>query len=293
MRILVTGKNGQLGRSLHKLVSEKKYDNEFVFVGREELDLSSENNIDHYFDSNDKFDVIINCAAHTEVDKAEEEAGLANQINHLAVRQLAEIAKAQQAKLIHISTDYVFDGKKHEPYKETDATNPINVYGETKLKGEQAIQKVMLTNAIILRTSWVYSEFGNNFVDTMLRLGKERNELSIVADQYGGPTPALAIVEILVSILYKIDTITINHLWGTYHYAGTPFVTWFEFAQEIFSKVDSDISMKIPILKPVDSDSYPLTAKRPRSSTMNCEKINKVFNIKPPRWIDTLPKLLV
>jgi len=293
MRILVTGKNGQLGRSLHKLVSEKKYDNEFVFVGREELDLSSENNIDHYFDSNDKFDVIINCAAYTAVDKAEEEAGLANQINHLAVRQLAEIAKAQQAKLIHISTDYVFDGKKHEPYKETDATNPINVYGETKLKGEQAIQEVMLTNAIILRTSWVYSEFGNNFVDTMLRLGKERNELSIVADRYGGPTPALAIAETLVSILYKIDTATINHLWGTYHYAGTPFVTWFEFAQEIFSKVDSDIGMKIPILKPVDSDSYPLTAKRPRSSTMNCEKINKVFNIKPPRWIDTLSKLLV
>jgi dTDP-4-dehydrorhamnose reductase len=293
MRILVTGKNGQLGRSLHKLVSEKKYDNEFIFVGREELDLSSENNIDHYFDSNDKFDVIINCAAYTAVDKAEEEAGLANQINHLAVRQLAEIAKAQQAKLIHISTDYVFDGKKHEPYKETDATNPINVYGETKLEGEQAIQEVMLTNAIILRTSWVYSEFGNNFVDTMLRLGKERNELSIVADQYGGPTPALAIAETLVSILYKIDTTTINHLWGTYHYAGAPFVTWFEFAQEIFSKVDSDIGMKIPILKPVDSDSYSLTAKRPRSSTMNCEKINKVFNIKPPRWIDTLSKLLV
>ncbi len=293
MRILVTGKNGQLGRSLHKLVIEKKYDNEFIFVGREELDLSSENNIDHYFDSNDKFDVIINCAAYTAVDKAEEDAGLANQINHLAVRQLAEIAKAQQAKLIHISTDYVFDGKKHEPYKEMDATNPINVYGETKLKGEQAIQEVMLTNAIILRTSWVYSEFGNNFVDTMLRLGKERNELSIVADRYGGPTPALAIAETLVSILYKIDTATINHLWGTYHYAGTPFVTWFEFAQEIFSKVDSDIGMKIPILKPVDSDSYPLTAKRPRSSTMNCEKINKVFNIKPPRWIDTLSKLLV
>ena len=293
MRILVTGKNGQLGKSLHKLVSEKKYDYKFIFAGREELDLSSESNISHYFDSNEKFDVIINCAAYTAVDKAEEEAGLANQINHLAVRQLAEIAKAQQAKLIHISTDYVFDGKKHEPYKETDATNPINVYGETKLEGEQAIQEVMLTNAIILRTSWVYSEFGNNFVDTMLRLGKERNELSIVADQYGGPTPALAIAETLVSILYKIDTTTINHLWGTYHYAGAPFVTWFEFAQEIFSKVDSDIGMKIPILKPVDSDSYSLTAKRPRSSTMNCEKINKVFNIKPPRWIDTLSKLLV
>jgi dTDP-4-dehydrorhamnose reductase len=293
MRILVTGKNGQLGKSLHKLVSEKKYDNKFIFVGREELDLSSESNISHYFDSNEKFDVIINCAAYTAVDKAEEEVGLANQINNLAVRQLAEIAKAQQAKLIHISTDYVFDGKKHEPYKETDATNPINVYGETKLKGEQAIQEVMLTNAIILRTSWVYSEFGNNFVDTMLRLGKERNELSIVADQYGGPTPALAIAETLVSILYKIDTTTINHLWGTYHYAGTPFVTWFEFSQEIFSKVDSDISMKIPILKPVDSDLYPLTAKRPRNSTLNCDKINKVFNIKPPRWIDTLSKLLV
>jgi len=128
MRVLVMGKNGQLGRSINKLVSEDKYDDEFVFVGRDELDLSSKDNITTYFNSNDKFDVIVNCAAYTAVDKAEEEVKLANQVNHLAVKQLAEAAKAQQAKLIHISTDYVFDGKSDEPYNEADVTNPINVY---------------------------------------------------------------------------------------------------------------------------------------------------------------------
>ena len=164
MRILVTGKNGQLGRSIHKLVNtDTKIDNnqssnDFIFVGREELDLSSESSISHYFDNNDKFDIIINCAAYTQVDKAEEEIELANQINHLAVKQLASIANKQQVRLIHISTDYVFDGESDKPYIETDETNPINVYGKTKLAGEKALQKIMPTSAIIIRSSWVYSE---------------------------------------------------------------------------------------------------------------------------------------
>ena len=165
MRILVTGKNGQLGRSIHKLVNtDTKIDNnqssnEFIFVGREELDLSSEGGISHYFDNNDKFDIIINCAAYTQVDKAEQEVELANQINHLAVKQLASIASKQQARLIHISTDYVFDGEGDKPYMEIDKTNPINVYGKTKLAGEKALQAVMPMNAIIIRTSWLYSEY--------------------------------------------------------------------------------------------------------------------------------------
>ena len=162
MRILVTGKNGQLGRSIQKIVNtDTKIDNnqssnEFIFVGREELDLSSESGISHYFDNNDKFDIIINCAAYTQVDKAEQEVELANQINHLAVKQLASIASKQQARLIHISTDYIFDGESNKPYKETDKTNPINVYGKTKLAGEKALQEIMPTDAIIIRTSWVY-----------------------------------------------------------------------------------------------------------------------------------------
>jgi len=196
MRILVTGKNGQLGRSIQKLVNtdtkigNNQSSNEFIFVGREELDLSSESGISHYFDNNDKFDIIINCTAYTQVDKAEQEVELANQINHLAVKQLASIASKQQARLIHISTDYVFDGESDKPYTEIDKTNPINVYGKTKLAGEKALQAVMPTNAMIIRTSWLYSEFGNNFVKTMLRLGKERDEINVVSDQIGSPTYA-------------------------------------------------------------------------------------------------------
>ena len=211
MRILVTGKNGQLGRSIHKLVNtDSKIDNnqssnEFIFVGREELDLSNESSISHYFDSNDRFDVIINCAAYTAVDKAEEEQELANQVNHLAVKQLAGIAKEQKAKLIHISTDYVFDGESDKPYIETDTTNPINVYGKTKLAGEKALQAVMPINAIIIRTSWVYSEYSNNFVSTMLRLGKERDELSVVSDQIGSPTYATDLAGAILEIIDNKD----------------------------------------------------------------------------------------
>ena len=178
MRILVIGKNGQLGWSIFKIVNtgngknNYQLDNEFIFVAREDLDLSSESSISHYFDRNNKFDVIINCAAYTAVDKAEEEKELVNQVNYLAVKQLAGIAKEQQAKLIHISTDYVFDGKSNKSYTETDKTNPINIYGKTKLAGEKALQETMPTNAMIIRTSWMYSEFGSNFVKTILKLDK-------------------------------------------------------------------------------------------------------------------------
>ena len=218
MRILVTGKNGQLGQSINKIVNtsensintnqnaSKKYQPcEFIFVGRDELDLSKKEGVVNYFDNNDKFDIIINCAAYTAVDKAEEEQELANQVNHLAVKQLAEIANKQQAKLIHISTDYVFDGEGENPYTETDETNPVNVYGRTKLAGEKALQAVMPINAIIIRTSWVYSEYGNNFVKTMLKLGKERGEISVVDDQIGSPTYATDLVEVILTIINNKD----------------------------------------------------------------------------------------
>ncbi|MEO1945639.1 MAG: dTDP-4-dehydrorhamnose reductase, partial [Candidatus Thioglobus sp.] len=189
MKILVTGKNGQLGKSIKQIVSSEKQNNDFVFVGRDELDFSQNDNIVKYFKDND-FDVIINCAAYTAVDKAESETKLANQINHLAVAQLAQISKTQQTKLIHVSTDYVFDGESDKPYTEADATNPINIYGKTKLAGEQVLKEIMPTDAIIIRTSWVYSEYGNNFVKTMLRLGKQKDGLSVVGDQTGSPTYA-------------------------------------------------------------------------------------------------------
>ena len=288
MRILVTGKNGQLGRSIHKLVNTNtKIDNnqgsnEFIFVGREELDLSNENNIARYFEDN-AFDIVINCAAYTQVDKAEQEAELANQINHLAVKQLASIANKQQAKLMHISTDYVFDGESDKPYIETDTTNPINVYGKTKLAGEKALQTVMPTNALIIRTSWVYSEYGNNFVSTMLRLGKERDELNVVSDQMGSPTYATDLADTILEIIKNKDYQDKKQSTEIYHYSNKGKVSWYDFAKEIFkiAKVDCKVN-------PITTQQHPAPAKRPKNSLMNKSKIAEKFSINIPDWVELL-----
>jgi len=289
MRILVTGKNGQLGRSIHKLVNtDSKIDNnqssnEFIFVGREELDLSSKSDINHYFDSNNKFDIIINCAAYTAVDKAEEEQELANQVNHLAVKQLAGIAKEQKAKLIYISTDYVFDGESDKPYLESDTPNPINVYGKTKLAGERTLQEIMPTNAIIIRTSWVYSEYGNNFVKTMLRLGKERDELNVVSDQIGSPTYATDLAGVILEIIDNKDYQDKDKPTEIYHYSNEGEISWYEFTQKIFkiAKIDCKVN-------PITTGQYPTSAQRPRNTLMNKDKITQTFNICEPRWKESL-----
>ena len=269
MRMLVTGKNGQLGRSIHKLVANTEQTGDFAFVGREELDLSNGNNIARYFEGN-VFDIIINCAAYTAVDKAEEEAVLANQVNHLAVKQLAQIAKNQQAKLIHISTDYVFSGKSDKPYVETDETNPINVYGRTKLAGEQALQEVMPTDAIIIRTGWVYSEFGNNFVKTMLRLGKERSELNIVSDQIGSPTYATDLANAILRMIDFKDYHNKGQSTEIYHYSNIGKISWYEFAKEIFkiAKIDCKVN-------PIATEQYLTPAKRPKNTYMSKVKISR------------------
>jgi len=289
MRILVTGKNGQLGKSIHKIVNSEVETNNslnshnFIFVGREELDLNSESNISHYFDSSNKFDIIINCAAYTAVDKAEEELELANQVNHLAVKQLAGIAKEQKAKLIHISTDYVFDGESDKAYLETDGTSPINVYGKTKLAGEKALQEIMPTNAMIIRTSWVYSEFGNNFVKTMLRLGKERDELNIVSDQIGSPTYATDLAGTILDIVQNIEFKEISQATQIYHYSNKGEISWYEFAKEIFklAKIDCKVS-------PITTEQYPTSAKRPLNSKLNQEKIYQAFEINSGYWKNSL-----
>jgi dTDP-4-dehydrorhamnose reductase len=289
MRILVTGKNGQLGKSIHKVVnSEVKTNNNlssnnFAFVGREELDLNSESSISHYFDSNDKFDIIINCAAYTQVDKAEQEVELANQINHLAVKQLASIANKQQARLIHISTDYVFDGESNKPYTETDETNPINVYGKTKLAGEKALQKAMSTDAIIIRTSWVYSEYGNNFVKIMLRLGKEREKLNVVSDQIGSPTYATDLANVILNIVKNKAFKEAGHATQVYHYSNEGEISWYEFAKEIFKL--AEIECKV---SPIITEQYPTPAKRPKNTLMNKDKITKVFSMDTPDWKESI-----
>ncbi|MBT4122928.1 MAG: dTDP-4-dehydrorhamnose reductase [Candidatus Ruthia sp.] len=282
MRILIAGKNGQLGKSIHKLVANTEQTNDFVFVGREELDLSGADNIISYFNQNN-FDIIVNCAAHTAVDKAEEEAVLANQINHLAVEQLAQIAKTQQAKLIHVSTDYVFDGESDKPYAETDETNPINVYGKTKLAGEKALQEIMPTNAIIIRTSWVYSEYGNNFVKTMLRLGKERDELNVVSDQIGSPTYATDLANAILDTMQNKAFKEVGQETQVYHYSNMGEISWYEFAKEIFELSGIQCSVS-----PITTEQYPTPAKRPKNTLMNKDKISHRFDIDILDWSKSL-----
>jgi len=283
MRILVTGKNGQLGKSIYNLVVNTEQTNEFVFVGREELDLSSEGNISHYFDRSNKFDVIINCTAYTAVDKAEEECELANQVNHLAVKQLANIANEQKAKLVHVSTDYVFNGESDKPYIETSETNPINIYGKTKLAGERVLQEIMPTDAIIIRASWLYSEFGNNFVKTMLRLGKERDEINVVSDQIGSPTYATdlakAILEIIDNKVYQDKQQSTE----IYHYSNEGEISWYEFAKEIFKMAKIDCKVN-----PITTQQYPTPTQRPKNTLMNKAKIAKTFSVGISDWKESL-----
>ena len=282
MRILVTGKSGQLGRSIHKVINTNQSLNEFIFVDRGELDFSQEESIASYFNNN-KFDIVINCAAYTAVDKAEEQQELANQVNHLAVKQLAEIAKEQKTKLIHISTDYIFDGEASHSYTETAETNPINIYGKTKLAGEKAIQAIMSTNAIIIRASWVYSEYGNNFVDTMLRLSKEQNKLNVVNDQIGSPTYATDLANTILKIINNKDYQAKDQATEVYHYTNKGKISWYEFAKEIFEL--SDIRCTV---NPITTKQYPTPAKRPKNTLMNKDKITKTFSMDIPNWKESL-----
>jgi dTDP-4-dehydrorhamnose reductase len=293
IKILVTGKSGQLGQSLKALVNKEQstVDNRLVFnfVGREELDLSNPESIEAYF-ANNQFDVIINCAAYTAVDKAESEPGLADQVNHLAVKQLAEIAKQQDATLIHISTDYVFNGQNYKPYIESDQTDPQSGYGATKLKGEQAIQAINPKGCII-RTSWVYSEFGNNFVKTMLRLGKEKDQLGIIFDQIGTPTYAGDLAEAILQIIDALHSklnIKNSTFCNVYHYSNDGVCSWYDFAQTIFEYAKIHC-----VVLPIETSDYPTPAKRPHYSLMNKAKIKEVYNLEIPYWKDSLKKCLM
>jgi len=288
MKILVTGKRGQLGKSIAKIVSNSSHENEFTFVGREEFDLSSSKSISEYFDTKPDFEIIINCAAYTSVDKAEEERDLAEKINHLAVKQIAEFAHSQNAKLIHISTDYVFDGKNESLYLETDKPNPINVYGKTKFQGERAVLEIMPNNAMIIRTSWVYSEFGTNFVKTMLKLGGEKDEISVVSDQIGSPTNAIDLASAILKITTNKNFIKKNFPTEIYHFSNSGDASWHDFAKEIFKLTGLDCK-----LRPIVSEQYPTPAKRPRNTTLNTDKIIKNFNLRIPVWQKSLKKLLV
>jgi len=286
MFVLVTGANGQLGKSLNCLVNQNITDYRFVFSTRDELDLTDFKYIRGFIEKN-QFDVIINCAAFTAVDKSELEKENANRVNHLAVKNIAEIARDNCIKLIHISTDYVFDGLKQKPYNELDAASPINVYGKTKLDGENAIMSSMANDAVIIRTSWLYSEYGNNFVDTILSLAKERKELNIVSDQIGSPTYAydlaISILKIIESNKFSKTTQTSEVL----HYSNDGKCSWYDFATEIVNISGIECS-----IKSISSKDYPQTAKRPKHVLLDKSKIKDSFGLEIFYWKDSLNKCI-
>ncbi|RJL30196.1 dTDP-4-dehydrorhamnose reductase [Pectobacterium polaris] len=281
MRILLTGANGQLGRCFQDRLPAEW---EILATDSAELDITE---IEHVERTVKQFkpDAIVNAAAYTAVDKAESEPELAAKINVTGPENLAIVASKQGIQLVHVSTDYVFDGNATEPYREDSATNPLSVYGKTKLAGEQAVAKAS-SEAIIVRTAWVFSEYGNNFVKTMLRLGKERDTLSIVNDQRGCPTYAGDLAQAIISLLEK------NAEGGIYHYCGDKEVSWYEFAQSIFlAALNQGVLEKIPQLNPIRTEQYPTPAHRPANSSLSGKKI-EALDILLSDWRSILSKVI-
>jgi len=283
MRILVTGKNGQLGSEIRAL-EPMNLTLKFKFTDSKELDIRNKKQLVRVVDEFSP-DVIINCAAYTAVDLAEDEAEKADEVNHKAVKLLAEICGTKNIRLIHISTDYVFNGEKSIPYNESDQTDPVNEYGNSKLNGENAII-LSGAQAIIIRTSWVYSSFGNNFVKTMIRLGKDKHEISVVADQYGSPTNAKDLAEACIHIALSDK----NWKAGTevYHYSNQGKISWHQLAKEIM--LLSNLNCEV---KPITTAQFPTKAKRPEFSTLNKDKIRQDFNLHIPDWNTSLRKNLL
>ncbi len=276
-KILVTGANGQLGKELRDLASAHP-DIEFLFLSREDLPIHHFELVRNMFASFSP-DYCINCAAYTAVDKAEQEAELAQIVNATSVGILAAVSAAHDCRFIHVSTDYVYGGDASEPYTEDSSTAPTSVYGKTKLAGEQeAIENDPL--ALVIRTSWVYSYHGNNFVKTMMRLMKDRKEISVVNDQKGSPTWAADLASFILNIISQSQ-------WhpGIYNYSNDGEITWYDFALEIKRLVDADC-----IVHPIPSSAYPTPAKRPAYSVLDKQKIKRVFGIDPESWKLSLEK---
>lgn len=280
MKVLITGKNGQVGSSLVSQLSDIP-SIEFLALGRDELDITNAEQVNEVVNEY-KPNIIINAAAYTAVDKAESEIELANAINNVGPKNLAKAAAQVNAVIIHISTDYVFAGNKDGLYTETDEVNPQSVYGQTKLAGEKSVAQECDAH-IILRTAWVFSEYGNNFVKTMLRLAQTRDTLGVVGDQFGGPTYAGDIAKAIISIIQQLRQGSTK--FGVYNYSGYPHVSWQQFASEIFAKGLSQQVIERPItVNAISSSEYPTPAKRPANSKLDCSKIIIDFTIQPSDW---------
>ena len=280
--VLVTGSNGQLGKCLQdakkNLVLLRSYGLMVFYTDIEDLDITDSSAVTEFVFKN-KIDCIINAAAYTAVDKAEREPEEAFAVNKDAVWNLAHICMEQNAFLIHISTDYVFDGTATKPYKPNSKTNPVSVYGKSKLAGEKAILYAEVPS-IIIRTSWLYSNYGHNFLNTMLRLGKEKEEVSVVNDQFGAPTNANDLAEAILHIIPQIEIITKPSI---YHYANEGVTTWYGFAQKIMKTAQLSCAVR-----PITTAEYPTQAARPAYSVFDLSKIMKQFNIQIPHWEESL-----
>jgi dTDP-4-dehydrorhamnose reductase len=279
--ILVTGSNGQVGSEIKELSSNYFYN--FFFTDRNSIDITCKDSIRDYCKAND-INVIINCAAYTAVDKAETDIENADIENRKAVKKLALISKELNIKLIHISTDYVFDGKNFKPYCEEFQTNPQGIYGKTKLDGENEMRDINPKDSIIIRTSWVYSSFRNNFVKTMLRLGKEKEFLGVIFDQVGTPTYARDLAKAILDIIPQIK----NKKVEIYNYSNEGVLSWYDFAKEIMRM--AKLNCKV---NPIETFQYPTPAKRPHYSLLNKSKIKSTFNVEIPYWKDSLDECLI
>jgi dTDP-4-dehydrorhamnose reductase len=296
-KIIVTGANGQVGKELQALAGRyPAFD--FIFLSREDMSIHHAEMVRNYFETV-RPDYCINCAAYTAVDKAENEKEQAMLINADAAGVLALVCKMYDTRFIHISTDYVFDGTATVPYKEEHATNPVNYYGLTKLKGE-ALCLLQNPDCIIIRTSWVYSEFGSNFVKTMLRLMKERDMLNVVNDQTGSPTYAADLANAMITIINNAEVRPAKHEvpgpdsrltsgWtpGIYHYSNEGVINWYDFAVAI-----KELSGSACSVNPIPTSAYPTPAKRPAYSVFSKEKIKRVFGLQIPAWKDSLKQCL-
>ena len=280
INVLVTGSNGQLASCIKDLAKQQK-GLHFIYTDYQELDICNLKQVETFFKTNQKIDYCINCAAYTAVDKAETDRQKAFEINAQGAKNLALVCDEQGAVLIHVSTDFVFDGDKTEPYIETDIPKPISVYGASKLKGEVEIQKT-LKKHFIIRTSWLYSEHGTNFMKTMLRLAETRDEISVVSDQIGTPTYAGDLADVILKIISSKNT-----NFGLYHYSNEGQTSWYGFAKAIFETHNLSIG-----LTPILSKDCPVAARRPKYSVLGTKKINQVFNIQPPKWGVSLKKAI-
>lgn len=284
--ILITGANGQLGKEF-EVISRQFSSYVFLFAGRENLNLADSASMEKYFHDH-HIDICINCAAYTAVDKAETEIDECVAVNVNGAGTLAALCELQQIPLIHISTDYVYHSDQNRPYRESDVPNPRGVYAKTKYAGEHQVLERNI-RAVVIRTSWVYSSFGSNFVKTMLRLGAERNNLNVVFDQIGSPTFAADLAEAIMQIIGRVETgqISWEEASGIYNYSNEGVASWYDFAKAIFELKGINCN-----IQPVSSDQFPTAAERPPFSLMDKALIKETFDLQIPYWRDSLKKML-